>query len=202
MQVEDPPLVLASASRARASVLEAAGLRFQAHPADIDEAAIKQSALSSGQAAEATALVLAETKARRIAAAHASALVIGADQLLVCENRWFDKPHDVTQARAHLRALRGRTHTLITAVVCVRGDMIVWHHVAAPRLAMRDFSEAFLEAYLAAEGDAVTSSVGAYRLEGLGVHLFQEIHGEHSAILGIPLLPLLAFLRDYGVLAA
>jgi septum formation protein len=201
MQAEDPPLVLASASSARAFVLTSAGLRFQARPANIDEAAIKRSALASGRAADATALVLAETKARRIAAVHADALVIGADQLLVCGERWFDKPRDRTEAGAHLRALRGRTHTLMTAIACVHGDKIVWRHVAKPGLVMRDFSDAFLDAYLAAEGDAVTSSVGAYRLEGLGIHLFEEIHGEHAAILGIPLLPLLAFLRDYGILA-
>jgi septum formation protein len=105
------------------------------------------------------------------------------------------------QAREHLRRLRGRRHTLVTAVVCQRGQTPLWHHVAAPLLTMRDFSDAFLDAYLAAEGKALLASVGAYRLEGLGVHLFDRIEGEHAAILGLPLLALCGFLRQHGVLA-
>jgi len=124
--------------------------------------------------------------------------VIGADQLLVYEDRWFDKPTDTAEARGHLQALRGRTHTLVTAVLCQRGEQRLWHHIARPRLTMRSFSDAFLAAYLLAEGLAVTGSVGGYRLEGLGVHLFDRVEGEHAAILGLPLLPLLGFLRQNG----
>ena len=126
--------------------------------------------------------------------------MIGADQLLVCEGRWFDKPPDMVAARAQLLALRGRPHELMTAMVCWRGGQRVWQHLARPRLTMRGFSDAFLDAYLALEGEAVLGSVGAYRLEGPGVQLFDAVEGEHSAILGLPLLPLLDFLRGHGVL--
>jgi len=120
---------------------------------------------------------------------------------LVCEDRWFDKPADMAEAAAQLRALRGRTHTLVTAILCQRGDQRLWHHIARPRLTMRGFSDAFLADYLQLEGMSVTTSVGAYRLEGPGVHLFDAVAGEHAAILGLPLLPLLGFLRQHGVLS-
>jgi septum formation protein len=200
LQAEVPRLVLASASPARRALLAAAGLRFEVAVAAVDEGAIKAAARAEDIPPADAALLLAEAKARRIAARDPEALVIGADQILVCEGRWFDKPADVEAARAQLRALRGRTHELVTAVVCWRQGGRVWQHVAVPRLTMRDFSEAFLDAYLAREAEAVTASVGAYRLEGLGVQLFARITGEHSSILGLPLLPLLEFLRGHGVL--
>ena len=128
------------------------------------------------------------------------ALVIGCDQLLVCKGRRFDKPRSPEEARAHLRALRGRTHSMVTAVVCRQGEQRLWHNVATPRLTMRVFSDRFLEAYLALEVEHVTATVGAYRLEGPGVHLFAAIEGEHAAILGLPMLELLDFLRGYGLL--
>ena len=169
---------------------------------DVDEAEVKRAARADGATAEETALLLAELKATRIARRDPDALVIGCDQLLVCEERWFDKPAHLAEARAHLLNLRGRTHTLVTAVLCQRGEQRLWHHVALPKLTMRAFSESFLDTYLAAEGDALTTTVGAYRLEGLGVHLFDMVQGEHAAVLGLPLLPLLGFLRQHGVLAA
>ena len=193
------PLVLASESAARAGLLDAAGLRFEARPARIDEDAVKQSAQAEGVPPADAALLLAELKAARVR--EPGAVVIGADQLLVCEGRWLSKPRDLPAAREQLRALRGRTHTLFTAVTCLRDGAPLWRHVAQPRLRMRAFSDAFLEAYLAAEGDAATTSVGAYRLEGPGVHLFDAVEGEHAAILGLPLLPLLSYLRDSGVIA-
>lgn len=198
IQAPFPPLILASQSAARAALLTAAGLRFEARPARVDEAAIKQACRAEGLDAADAALTLAGLKAERIR--DPDALVIGADQLLVCGEDWFDKPADIDGARAHLRALRGQTHRLVTAVVCMRGGQEVWRHVAEPRLRMRGFSDAFLEDYLAAEGDAVLACVGAYRLEKMGVHLFDSIQGEHSAVLGLPLLPLLGFLRQHGVL--
>ena len=200
LQAEQPRLVLASASAARAALLQGAGLRFDARPARIDEAAVKDACRAEGLDADEAALTLAELKAQRIR--DPDAVVIGADQLLVCEGAWFDKPGDLAAARAQLLALRGRAHTLVTAVLCQRDGRTVWHHVATPRLVMRGFSDSFLEAYLAAEGDALLSCVGAYRLEGLGVHLFDRVEGEHAAILGLPLLPLLGFLRQHGVLEA
>ncbi|GAC1347384.1 MAG: Maf-like protein [Acetobacteraceae bacterium] len=200
IQAAEPGLLLASQSAARAAVLTAAGLRFAARPARVDEAAVKAAMRQDGASADDTALALAGLKASRVR--EGEPLVIGADQLLVCEEDWFDKPSDSAAARAQLLTLRGRAHTLVTALVCRRGGNEVWRHVARPRLRMRAFSEAFLDAYLEAEGDAILSSVGAYRLEGLGVHLFDAIEGEHSAILGLPLLPLLGFLRQHGVLTA
>jgi septum formation protein len=201
IQAPTPRLILASASPARQSLLQRAGLRFEAMPAHIDEAEVKRSARAESATALDTALLLAELKALRLARRDPEALVIGCDQLLVCEGRWFDKPASLAEARAHLLALRGRTHTLVTAVLCQRGAQRQWHHVAQPRLTMRPFSDDFLDAYLAAEGEALTTTVGAYRLEGLGVHLFDKVEGEHAAVLGLPLLPLLGFLRQNGVLA-
>lgn len=199
LQAEQPRLVLASQSAARAGLMEAAGLRFEVRPARVDEAAVKEACRAEGLDASEAALALAEMKAGRVR--DPDALVIGADQLLVCEGAWFDKPADLDSARAHLQALRGGRHTLVTAVVCQRGGQTLWHHTAVPALTMRGFSDAVLDAYLAAEGEALLSCVGAYRLEGAGIHLFDRIEGEHSAILGLPMLPLLGFLRQHGILA-
>lgn len=196
------PLILASASAARRALLEAAGLDFEARPAAIDEAAIKAECRAEGASAADCALTLADLKARRIARVRPDAIVIGCDQLLVCGEAWFDKPANVAQAREHLKTLRGQPHTLVTAVLCRRADQRLWHHVAHPRLTMRQFSDSFLETYLAEEGAGVCASVGAYRLEGRGIHLFERIEGDHSAILGLPLLPLMGFLRQHGILPA
>jgi septum formation protein len=199
IQNESPRLILASASTARQAVLHAAGLVFTAQAARVDEDAIKRAAQAEGASADDAALQLAEMKAQRVARRETDALVIGADQILLCGERWFDKPADLGAVRTHLLALRGQTHTLVTAMVCFRDGRRIWHHIAHPRLTMRNFSDRFLDAYVAAEGAAAMASVGAYRLEGLGVHLFDRIEGEHSAILGLPLLPLLGFLRQHGV---
>lgn len=173
-------------------------------PASLDEAAIKRDAASSGQTASQAAMRLADAKAAHIhdGLNDPDAIVIGCDQILVCDGTWFDKPPDLAAARAQLHALRGRRHTLATATVCLQGGQIAWRHEASPALSMRHFSDAFLDAYIAAEGEALLGSVGAYRLEGLGIHLFDAIEGEHSAILGLPLPPLLAYLRAQGVLTA
>lgn len=195
-----PRLLLASSSAARAGLLTAAGLRFEALPARVDEAAIKAAAQAEAIPPPDAAILLAEAKAGRIARREPEALVIGADQLLVCDGAWFDKPADRATARAQLLALRGRRHELVNGTVAWRGGQRIWQDVTVARLTMRGFSEDFLEAYLDAEGEAVTHTVGGYRVEGLGVHLFARIEGEHSAILGLPLLPLLGFLRQHGVL--
>ncbi len=194
------PLILASQSPARAAVLRAAGLAFDARPARIDEAAVKAAARADGAGPDAAALALAELKAARVR--QPGAVVIGADQILVCEGRWFDKPADLAEARAHLLALRGRVHTLMTAIVCLRDGQALWRHVARPVLTMRPFTNTFLDHYLASEGDRLLATVGAYRLEGPGAQLFDHVDGEHAAILGLPLLPLLGFLRQHGVLTA
>jgi len=200
IQAAAPRLVLASASTTRRALLDSAGLRFEAVPAAVDEAAIKEAAQAEGFPPADAALLLADAKASRVARRDPDALVIGCDQLLVCEGRWYDKPPDIPAARAQLLALRGRAHELVTAVVCHRHGGRIWQHVAVPRLVMREFSDEFLAAYLAIEGEALLGSVGAYRLEATGAHLFTRLQGDHAAILGLPLLELLAFLRQHGVL--
>lgn len=195
-------VVLASASPARAALLRGAGIVFEVRPAGVDEAAVRDGVRAAGGSAGEAALALAEAKAGSVEA-EAGALVIGADQILSTpeDGRWFDKPAGLAEARTHLQALRGRTHQLSTAVACRRGGQVVWRHVSTPVLRMRGFSDAFLDAYLALEGARVLGSVGAYRIEGPGMHLFERIEGEYAAILGLPLLPLLGFLREDGVLA-
>ena len=200
IQQEAPRLVLASSSASRAALLAAAGLRFEAMPARVDEAAIKEAARAEAIPPADAAILLAEAKAERIARRAPEALVLGSDQLLVCEGEWFDKPADRDAARRQLAWLRGKRHELVNGTVAWRGGQRVWQDVTVARMTMRSFSDAFLEAYLEAEGEAVMQSVGGYRIEGLGVHLFARIEGEHSAILGLPLLPLLGFLRQNGVL--
>jgi septum formation protein len=188
-------LILASGSAARRAMLAAAGVKFSVMPADVDEAAMKSSATV---APEALALDLAVAKARRIAGLAPDALVIGADQILVCAGARFDKPENMAAAASHLRLLRGTAHQLVTASCVVRDAQTLWSHVETPVLTMRDFSETFLENYLAAEGEAVRACVGAYRLEGPGMQLFERIEGDYFTILGLPLLALLGFLRETG----
>jgi septum formation protein len=194
-------LILASASYARARLLRCSGVDFAVEPAQIDETSLKRRFRAVDRSASDCALALAEAKARWVSARHPRALVIGADQILVCGSEWFDKPEDLGAARGQLRALRGRTHVLETAVCAVRADERQWRVADAPRLTMREFGDAFLDDYLAAEGEAVLGSVGAYRLEGRGVQLFERIEGDFFSILGLPLVPLLAFLREQGQLA-
>jgi septum formation protein len=193
-------LILASQSAFRARLLADAGVEVATEPAHIDEAEVKAGGRAEGMRVEDVAILLAAMKAERVARRHPQALVIGADQMLVCGERWFDKPATLAEARDHLLALRGRAHHLVTAMVCQRDGQRLWQHVARPRLVMRDFSEAFLDDYLAREGEVLTTTVGAYRIEGLGMQLFDRIEGEHSEIIGLPLPPLLGFLRQHGVL--
>lgn len=200
MMATDPPtLILASSSKVRASLLAAAGVAFAVEASAVDEDEIKRSLRAEGADVVTAADALALAKAQRVSRRHPGALVIGADQILDCNGTWFDKPPDMAHARAQLIALRGRPHSLATAVCVVRNGERIWHARAQPRLTMRTFGPDFLDRYLEREGPAVLSSVGAYRLEGLGVQLFSAIDGDHFAILGLPLLPLLEFLRQHGV---
>ncbi len=194
-----PTLVLASASTVRRDILVDAGIEIIVDPAQIDEGAIKESMAAEGLGAADLALTLARLKAQRISARHEDALVIGADQVLDLDGRWFDKPTDMDHARGHLLVLRGRTHKLVTAASVFRDGEQIWHHVETPELTMRDFSDGFVDQYLAQAGDSVLSSVGAYRLEGAGAQLFSRIEGDYFTILGLPLLALLDFLRGHGV---
>jgi len=194
------PIILASASTARAELLRAAGVAFAIEPSAIEEDALKRKARLRGDSAIECAAALAMAKARTVSRCVPEALVIGADQLLVCAGEWFDKPRDLAEARAHLRALNGRSHVLATAVCVSRGGEELWRAANESELTMRAFSDAFLDAYIASEGESLLASVGAYRLEGLGVQLFERISGDHFAILGLPLIELLAFLRERGAL--
>lgn len=197
-----PELVLASASSTRARLLAAAGLRPTIEPAAVDEAAVKATFMAGGRDAGDCALALAEAKAQSIASRMPGALVLGADQLLVCDGQWFDKPTDRAAARAQLSVLRGKRHVLPTAAVLVRNGAAIWRALEEPAVTMRLFSDAFLDSYLATVGTAAFGSVGCYQLEGHGIQLMSAIEGDHFAILGLPLLPLLSFLRDSGVLSA
>ncbi|OYD86121.1 Maf family protein [Azospirillum brasilense] len=196
-----PTVVLASGSRTRAEMMERAGVRVILAPAAVDEEEIKLAARAEGAPVEDVAEALAELKAQRVTRKHPGALVIGADQMLECEGRWFDKPADRDAARAQLQDLRGKTHRLVSCAVVIRDGERLWHHVDRARLAMRPFSDTFLDSYLNAAGDDVLGSVGAYHLEGLGAQLFHRVDGDFFTILGLPLLPLLGFLRVHGVIA-
>ena len=200
MAPDAPRLVLASGSATRRALMEAAGLVFDVVAPEVDEGVIKAAMRAEGESPEATALALADAKAAWIP--DEDALVIGADQILVCEGEWFGKPRDMAGARAHLLRLRGRRHELVTAVTCWRGGARVWCGVACPTMQMRAFSDAFVDRYLAEAGEAVLGSVGAYRVEELGVQLFDGMEGEHSAVLGLPMLALLNYLRGCGVTVA
>ena len=193
------PLMLASQSKVRRAVLEAAGIPVEARPAHLDERAI-ESQVTSGRPDD-VALTLAREKARTVAAMSEARLVVGCDQTLALGEKRFSKPADRAAARAQLLALRGKTHELHSAVAVVRGGVLAFGHVAVARLTMRTFSEAFLDAYLDAAGAGVTASVGAYQLERIGIHLFEKVDGDHFVILGLPLLPLLDYLRQEGALA-
>ncbi len=195
-----PPLVLASASEARRRLLAQAGLAFTVMPSRLDEAPIKASCRERGLDPGETALTLAAAKAAEVAACCPDHLVLGADQILSSAGVWFDKPPDLAAARAQLRQLSGRRQVLHTASVLWQGGDIVWRHLAEAVLDAREVSDAFLDAYVAIEGDALLASVGACRIEGPGQQMFRAIEGEHAAILGLPMLALLDALRDRGVL--
>ena len=192
-------MVLASQSRARQLLLANAGIDFEAIPANIDERAAQQSAGLSAPAD--IAVLLARAKAVAVSIQKPDRYVVGADQTLALGQRLFNKPSGRAEAAEQLRGLAGRTHELNSAVAVAHGGEIVFVHVALARMTVRPLNEVEIEAYLTHAGEAVTSSVGTYQLEGLGVHLFERIDGDHFTILGLPLLPLLAFLRSVKLLA-
>jgi len=190
-------LVLASRSESRHAVLAAAGIPHQIDPADIDERKVEREA---GTHPAAVARVLAREKALVVAARHPGALVLGADQTLALGSRRFSKPPGKAAAREQLHALRRQTHALHSAIAVARDSTVLFEHDEAAHLTMRGFSDVFLDAYLDAVGIAASATVGAYQLEKIGIQLFERIEGDPFVILGLPLLPLLQFLRCQGPL--
>ena len=193
------PLILASQSPARQALLANAGIAFEAIPAEIDERAIQ---LASGLSAPGEiAALLAREKAVGVSLRHPGQFVVGADQTLALGERLFSKPAGRAEAARQLSALAGRTHELHSAVAVARDGATLFAEIAIARMTMRPLDDTAIPAYLDVAGEAVTTSVGAYQLEGLGVHLFERIEGDHFTILGLPLLALLKFLRSERLLA-
>jgi len=189
------PLILASNSRARAMMLENAGVTFEKIPADIDEDHILKSMQSANDPPEKIALALAQQKALHISSKHSNADVIGSDQILECDGVLFQKASTIDEAREKLKTLRGKTHHLISSVALAQGDKIIWQHTDTAKLTMHNFDDAFLEEYLVAAKEDITTCVGAYAFESHGAWLFDTIDANYFTILGMPLLPLLAYLR-------
>jgi septum formation protein len=195
-------IVLASASASRRAMLDAAGVPHEAVRPSVDEESAKASLRAEGHGARQLADALAELKALSLSRRLGGAIVIGCDSMLEFEDgTTLDKAVDRADATAQLRQLRGQTHKMISAAVACQNGVPVWRHVDVAKLRMRDVSDAFIETYLDAEGEAVLGCVGCYRLEGLGAQLFDRIDGSHFTILGLPLLPLLGWLRDREVIA-
>lgn len=195
-------LVLASGSAIRRTLLANAGVEFTIDPADVDEAALKQAMRAQKASVEATAVALAAAKAMEVSRRHPDRLVLGADQMLDNQGDWLDKPADMAAARRQLERLAGHAHRLVCGAVVVEHGREVWRHADAVTLHMRPLSAPFLEQYLDKVADAALKSVGAYQLEGLGAQLFERIEGDYFTVLGLPLLPLLAFLRGRGIIPA
>ncbi|MCW9034542.1 MAG: Maf family protein [Rhodospirillales bacterium] len=193
-------LVLASASKARSRLLLGCGLSFTIDPANIDESIVKEKYKASGKTAGEAALRLAQEKAVAVSKKKPDMMVIGADQILYCQQNWFDKPGSPEGLREQLRTLRGKIHQLVCGLCVAYNGEVVWTHRDATQMTMRDFSDEFLDDYVESVGYLVEGSVGGYHLEGLGVQLFEKIEGDYFTILGLPLLPLLDFLRDQGIL--
>jgi septum formation protein len=201
LQSGRPPLILASGSKSRARVLEAAGLAFIVEPPGLDEAVMRQAVGGKGSlSAHDVAEVLARAKAEAVSDLAPKAYVIGGDQVLALGNTIFSKPDSMEAARRQLLDLSGKTHTLHTAVAVATNGETIWAETTIASLTMRKLSPEFIGRYLAAAGDEVLSSVGAYQLEALGVQLFEKIDGDYFSILGLPLIPLLDTLRREGVI--
>ena len=194
-------LILASKSRSRAAVLKSAGLDFTQIGSGVDEDSFKEALRAEGASVAKQADLLAETKALKVSISHPG-VVLGCDQMLDLDGQGLDKVSTRDEAREILQRLRGKTHILQSAIVaCVEGAP-VWRHLAQPRLRMRNFSDAFLDSYLDAVGDVAFETVGCYQIEGRGAQLFDRIDGDLFSIMGMPLLPLLHWLRDRGTLPA
>ncbi len=195
-------LILASSSKARHTMLKNAGVECEAIASMIDEEGYKQAMKAEGANAAQAAETLAEMKALRMYRQRPDGIVIAADQMLECNGIWFDKPKDRDNARAQLLALRGKTHQLVSAAVIYKEGSRIWGTIDTAHLTMRNFTEEWLDDYLDAAGEDIFQCVGGYQLEGIGAQLFTEVRGDYFTVLGLPLLPLIGFLRDHGVLKA
>ena len=192
-------IILASGSASRRALLAGAGVEARSLKPNVDEDAAKQAMRGDGISVRDQAMQLAEMKAVKVSRSQPG-LVIGGDQMLNLEGEAFDKPPNLAQAAEHLRKLSGKSHTLETAIVIAENGVPVWRHLARPKLTVRPISEAFISAHIAACGEALLSTVGAYQLEGVGAQLFTKIEGDYFSILGLPLLPLLDYLRVRNIL--
>jgi septum formation protein len=194
-------IILASKSSGRAALLRGAGLDFETRPADLDERAIEAPLYAGGETPDPAdvAMLLALAKAEHVSNLAPDAYVIGADQVLALGDKIYEKPASMAVARDNLIAFRGRTHYLHAAICVARNGEVLFQHVDSAGLTMRDFSDDFLGEYLASAGASVMTSVGAYRLEGVGIHLFERIEGDYFTILGLPLIPLLDYFRSEGI---
>ncbi|MBK8007626.1 MAG: Maf family protein [Rhizobiales bacterium] len=196
------PLVLASKSAPRRALLEAAGIPLVIDPADIDERAAEMATPKEAASPEGAALLLARAKAMATAARNSGKLVLGADQTLALGNERFSKPKSREAAREQLRKFSGKTHALHSGIALVRDGNVLFETVSSAHLTMHQLTDAFLDGYIAAAGDRVMQSVGAYQLESVGVNLFEKIEGDHFTILGMPLMPLLAYFRKSGMIVS
>lgn len=197
----DAPLILASGSTTRRQLLEAAGIPVEVIRPSVDERAIEADFLAMGGPPSGVAAALAEAKALSVSPAEPGRIVLSADQMLICEGRPFHKPEDVAAARRQLALLAGRRHELTSAFVLARDGQIIGRGTSSAALVMRALTPAFIDLYIAQAGPAATASVGGYQLEGLGIHLFERVDGDHFTILGLPVLGLLAALRGLDLLA-
>ena len=192
-------IILASGSASRRALLSGAGINAENVKPLVDEDSAKAAFRADGMSVRDQAMQLAEMKAVKVSSSR-NGLVIGGDQMLSLEGKAFDKPADMDSARGHLEAMSGKTHILETALVVAENGQPVWRHLARPRLTMRPLSDEFITQYLAEAGEQILATVGAYQLEGLGSQLFTKIEGDYFSILGLPLLPLLDYFRERGVL--
>ncbi len=195
-----PPIILASASKTRATLLQNAGIPVICEAAHIDEEMVKETLAAEGANAVIVAETLAEMKAQRVSQRHPEAIVIGGDQTLECEGQWFDKPDGIEGLRAHMKALRGRIHRLNAAVCVVKEGKRLWHMTDPAEMTMWLFDNDFMEKYIEMAGPDICDSVGGYRLEGIGAQLFSAVKGDYFTVLGLPLLPLIGFLRANKVI--